>query len=582
MVSIAQLQEVPPRNLILLVGSPGSGKTAFCQQTILQNLAMDRPIIYVTTECGSSEAGQTLRERGLGKIEPGLLNFVDAYSETVGVSLSDRPDTVPADCANLSSIGIAISKLEERIGKKGILLIFDSLVSPYLLAGPEIIRFIRLTLSKFVAEGNAILACMDEGCGRQEDVGAMMSLANGVIEMDLEEERKVLNVVKHPNVKPTKIEISIDKTWEQRAWDVKTWDREMYKRSFEAEQKGSLDREFGALAVNIFWPSIMRWNSLLWDSHRFTTMMYDFLIQFGASFREIVSMLPWHMKLLYKISMPKSFSQVKDMKKLMRFFQQMMQRRGICIMEYVDEISKTDEHYIRVYESYECSGFENVGTTISFIFAPLLAGVCHGLEKEEREWNAIETKCIGLGDTYCEFKLVPGEIAELKNSLQKDSSALERIHDRLMQRLTDFFLHEKPLVERAKLGCNLAYSPETSFPFMAERFRMAFRMGGARAGKKIGECLMDSGLTGDTAVKRMVSLLKYAKVGEIKVDETIKIRDNVESNWIPLFYTMKWEEPCCFFTTGFLNGFFSIVRNQHVKETKCVAMGDPYCEWEFR
>jgi hypothetical protein len=30
------------------------------------------------------------------------------------------------------------------------------------------------------------------------------------------------------------------------------------------------------------------------------------------------------------------------------------------------------------------------------------------------------------------------------------------------------------------------------------------------------------------------------------------------------------------------NGFFSAVKNQHVKETKCIAMGDPYCEWEFR
>jgi len=41
-------------------------------------------------------------------------------------------------------------------------------------------------------------------------------------------------------------------------------------------------------------------------------------------------------------------------------------------------------------------------------------------------------------------------------------------------------------------------------------------------------------------------------------------------------------EPTCNFTTGFLNGFFSTVKNLHVKETKCIAMGDPYCEWEFR
>jgi predicted hydrocarbon binding protein len=48
------------------------------------------------------------------------------------------------------------------------------------------------------------------------------------------------------------------------------------------------------------------------------------------------------------------------------------------------------------------------------------------------------------------------------------------------------------------------------------------------------------------------------------------------------FMTQKRREPTCYFTTGFFNGFFSAVRNQHMKETKCVAMGDPYCEWEFR
>ena len=95
-MSLAQLQEVPPRKMVLLVGPPGSGKSTFGQQAALKSLAVDRPIIYVTTECSPSEAEKNLRERGLGEVEPGLLNFVDAYSETVGVSLSDRPDTARA------------------------------------------------------------------------------------------------------------------------------------------------------------------------------------------------------------------------------------------------------------------------------------------------------------------------------------------------------------------------------------------------------------------------------------------------------------------------------------------------------
>jgi KaiC/GvpD/RAD55 family RecA-like ATPase len=101
-----------------LVGPPEAGKSAFCKQPILQSLAVDRPVIFVTTERRPSKAEKVLRDRELGEIEPCSLDFIDTYNEPVSVSVSDQPDTIRADCANLSSIGIAISKLRNRIGKK--------------------------------------------------------------------------------------------------------------------------------------------------------------------------------------------------------------------------------------------------------------------------------------------------------------------------------------------------------------------------------------------------------------------------------------------------------------------------------
>ncbi len=587
-MSLAQLREVPPRNMILLVGPPGSGKSYFCEQTVLQNLAMDKPVIYVTTEYDPSKVEESLRERGLAGIEPNLLSFVDAYSETVGLSLSERPDTVHADCANLSSIGIAISKLQERIGKKGILLVFDSLTSPYLLSGPEAVRFMRLTLSRFAGEGNAVLACIDEGCGKPEDLVVMMSLSNGVIKMEREDGRRVLNVVKHPVVEPTRVEVPGAKIPE-KLFDMKMWREDIMTISLKMMKEGAgalLRTEVGDY-VNLFWPNFAHWSEILWDPKGFPEMAYEMSKMDGEATKEMMSLAPWHQRMLFQLLTPKSLSRVKDMKKLWKVVQKGLEPMHFGIVEYVEDVSKTDEHYFRVYESFECYGFENVGAAMAYMLPPLAAGTFKGLESLrglERDWNAIETKCIGLGDPYCEAKFVPGEIPELKDSLKKDSQVIDRMHDRLMGRLMGFLLDGKPLVERPS-GSDVFLEPimhDLTYPALAgERYRVVMRMAGAKAGKEVGEHLMEAGVKEDEAVKRLLNLLEYCKVGKVAADETIRMKENCESV-LYRFMTKKREEPSCYFTTGFINGFLTTVKNQHVREVRCVAAGDPYCEWGFR
>ena len=65
MVTLTQIQEVPLRKTVLLVGPPRAGKSAFCEQAVLQSLAMDKPIIYVTTDRDPSEIRNALAERGI-------------------------------------------------------------------------------------------------------------------------------------------------------------------------------------------------------------------------------------------------------------------------------------------------------------------------------------------------------------------------------------------------------------------------------------------------------------------------------------------------------------------------------------
>jgi len=582
-MSLTKIQEPPDRCLILLTGVPGAGKSTFCHQVVVKSIALDRPIIFVTSEQSPADVIELLSERGIR--EPVTLNFVDAFTETVGMTCTQRSDTVCANCADLNSLSIAITKLQERTGSQRVLLVFDSLTSPYLFNGVEVVKFMRLFLSKFASEDNSVLALMDEGCGKEEDLGAMMSIADGILRMEIKENSRIINVVKHPKVKPTRIDVPPAGIWEKKIWDRKAWSREVIEGVSELMQgraTSAVKRELDDY-VNVFWPNFAFWSGMLWDPKRFPEIAYEVNKKHGASIRETVSLFPWYKKFLLKLFVPKSFSKVRDMKKLMRvgrFWEQ--ERSGI--LEYLEDISKTDEHYIRVYENFECCGFEGVGTAMASFLPAGAAGMCKGLEKEEREWNAVETKCIGLGDPYCEFKVVPGEIGELRSSLEKDASVVERIHERLMEHLMGFLLHEKPLVDRPRLGSDVHHSMVSSvmaIPVLAgERYRMAWRMGGARSGKKVGERLMEAGIKEDEAINRVIDFMNFCKVGKVTVGETIKIRENCESFWTKS-YTVKREEPSCYFSTGFLNGLFSAVKNQHVREIKCIAAGDPYCEWEI-
>jgi len=594
MVLITQLQEIPSKSMILLIGPPGSGKSTFCHQVVLNGFAMDRPVIFVTTEHGPSEVIDLLRERGMGELPSGMLSFVDAFGETVGATTTERPDTVGANCEDLTSISLAITKLREKIGTHDILLAFDSLTSPYLFNEKEVFRFMRMCLAKFASEGNSVLALMDEGCGKEEDLGAMMSVANGILRMEMKELSRTLNVVKHPRVETARIQIPIEPKQPQVRPPM-DFDIVVNRQGMQSMRTGKavLRRDVGDF-VNLFWPNLAHWSCILWDPKGFPTMLYEMNKYESASAREPPSAAPWSLRLSIRmlrslqslgLFYPKSLGKVKDMKKVWKklpFNSVDMERSGI--LEYLEDISKTDEHYFRVYENSDCTGFENIGVPIASHIPPMIAGYCEALEKDEREWNAIETKCVGLGDPYCEFKLVPAEIDELKPSLEKDSSLVERIHERLMERLLGFLLDGRPVVERPKLGSDVHLHVVVhgmgELNLVGERYRRAQMMGAARSAKKIGERLIESGLSEDEAVKRVLHFLDHCKVGKVTLGETVRIKENCECLRTTMFIHEK--QPSCFFTTGFLNGLFSAVKNQHVREVRCVAAGDPYCEWEFR
>jgi predicted hydrocarbon binding protein len=110
---------------------------------------------------------------------------------------------------------------------------------------------------------------------------------------------------------------------------------------------------------------------------------------------------------------------------------------------------------------------------------------------------------------------------------------------------------------------------------------MVLGMGGGRSGKQVGERLLEAGLSEDEAIKHVIDFMNYCKVGKVTLGETIRIVENCEGSQTKWLMTKEKTTSCCF-TTGFLNGLFSAVKKQHVREINCIAAGDPYCEWEIR
>jgi KaiC/GvpD/RAD55 family RecA-like ATPase/predicted hydrocarbon binding protein len=579
-LSLAEVQELPKDSLTLLVGHPGTGKSTFCHQIVLNGLAAEKPVIFITTEQSSSAIAALLKEKGMGETTPGALGFVDAFAQTVGLATPERPDTIGASCVDLNSISMATTRLQEKIGKKDIVLAFDSLTSPYLFSGAEVTRFMRLFLSKFAAEGNSVVALMDEGCGKEEDLGAMMSVADGIIRMEIKENSRIVNVVKHPKVAPTKIETPM--TWSPGV-NFGNWSPSVPKSeamAFIAGPKKPQRTELGDDFINVFWRNLVCWSGMLWDPKRFPTMAYE-LIKEGhiKGWEGYIQLLPWYMKLLFKLFMPKKFSEVKDAKRSSSRLFKSLQKWGYGTFQTLEDASRKDEYYCRVDEYCGCWGFDNVGAGLGFHGCGSIAGTVVMLENKGRDWNCVETKCVGRGDPYCEFKLVPGPIGELKSSLEAiDSAVVAKVHDRLMEQLVGFLVQGKPLPERPTAG-NRVYIKEmrnvTGMAMFSERYRMALRMGGTKAGKEVGEHLMEAGVTGDEAIKRVIGFMEYCKVGKINLGETMRMWENCES------FGLETRQPSCNFTTGFLNGLFSVAKNQRVREIKCIATGDPYCEWEI-
>ncbi|GAJ11902.1 unnamed protein product, partial [marine sediment metagenome] len=110
-----------------------------------------------------------------------------------------------------------------------------------------------------------------------------MSVADGIIRMEMKERERTLNVVKHPKVEPARIDVPIEPKQPQVRPSM-DWDPDVLAQFLQSFRKGKavLRREVGDF-VHLFWLSLAYWSCMLWDPKGFPTMLYEMNKYEGAS-----------------------------------------------------------------------------------------------------------------------------------------------------------------------------------------------------------------------------------------------------------------------------------------------------------
>jgi predicted hydrocarbon binding protein/KaiC/GvpD/RAD55 family RecA-like ATPase len=579
-MSLLDFYEVPLNTVVLLYGPPGSGKSTFCRDAAVSRLRQHAgPIIYITTELLPEEIFQYMSQKGLRQEQLNEMWVMDGTQSTPSAA-SDNGNQriVSVDCTDLTGIGVKLSELSGAIGRNNIMLIFDSLSSPYLFNENAFLKFVRATLARFALMGNRVLASIDEGCGKREDLVALQSISNGIIRIEPKKDRRILNVMKFPGKTPLSLDYILRGGIEPVPYRIENPFVGQWTVTREKALSGTMLRHEMNDSVNLIWYQLALWGGMLWDK-RFPALMYNF----GKD-------LSYQLTLQTMPSIVSQNPELKNEKDFIEFVSALnpilisaTKKLGGSDLYFINDISHKDEIHYGWNESAICFAFPNVNSALCYFYSGSIAGAAKAVSTflgKPKSWDATEYMCLGLGNNTCRARVVETGSDDLKGYLESiDNVRIERLNDRINEQMASHLLQRKPPVERRKLGVEMHvahFQESITLPSLScDFFRRALSNAGVNSGMKLASYLQERGLSSDEAVRQLGNFLSYTKVGEVTLGENLRIIGNAET------LGLSSGLPICSFTTGFLSGFASTVKGAKVVEDSCQSSGAQYCEFVF-
>ncbi len=179
---------IPKRNVVLLSGGPGTGKSIFGQQYLWNGLQKGEPGVLVTLEEHPVQVRINMKQFGwdVRKYEnEGLFAIVDAFTAGIGEA-AKRERYVVRDP---SDIGLLIDILREAIRDTGAQRVVVDSVSTLYLTKPSVARHVVLQLKKVLSGMGTTSILVSQVSVTERGFGGpgVEHAADGIVRLDLDE-----------------------------------------------------------------------------------------------------------------------------------------------------------------------------------------------------------------------------------------------------------------------------------------------------------------------------------------------------------------------------------------------------------
>ncbi len=179
---------IPKRNVVLLSGGPGTGKSIFGQQYLWNGLQMGEPGILVALEEHPVQVRINMRQFGWD-VRPyeakGLFAIVDAFTAGIGEA-AKRERYVVRDPTD---VGLLVDVLREAIRDVGAQRVVIDSVSTLYLTKPSVARSIVLQLKKVLSGTGTTSFLISQVSVTERGFGGpgVEHAADGIVRLDLDE-----------------------------------------------------------------------------------------------------------------------------------------------------------------------------------------------------------------------------------------------------------------------------------------------------------------------------------------------------------------------------------------------------------